>query len=60
MESINKTIVHYYFLDVDECKVNNGACDHICVNKPGAFECKCNVGYELADDKKKCTGINII
>ena len=43
-------------IDIDECATANGGCDQICVNKPGSFECKCNAGYLLADDKKTCNG----
>jgi len=33
--------------DINECKVNNGNCDQLCVNKPGGFECRCHKGYKL-------------
>lgn len=33
--------------DIDECKVNNGNCDQLCVNTPGSFECQCFKGYRL-------------
>ena len=45
------------FADIDECAVGNGGCDHICVNKPGSFECQCKDGYELGSDGKTCEGI---
>ena len=43
-------------LDINECATDNGECDQICVNKQGSYECKCNNGYLLADDKKTCKG----
>ena len=43
-------------LDIDECAVDNGSCDQICINKPGSFECQCKDGYVLADDGKTCNG----
>ena len=34
-------------VDVDECAEDNGGCEDICVNKPGAFTCHCGRdGYE--------------
>ena len=50
---LNFTIL---LIDIDECAVDNGGCDHICVNKPGSFECQCKEGYLLGDDGKTCTG----
>ena len=56
--------IYFYFvitfflalIDVDECATGNGGCSQVCDNKPGSFECKCNAGYVLADDKKTCKG----
>ena len=42
------------FSDVNECFVNKGGCDHQCINTLGSYECKCNVGYSLAPDGKRC------
>ena len=47
------------FIDIDECAVDNGGCDHICINKPGSFECQCKEGYALGADGKTCTGNSI-
>ena len=44
--------------DINECDMNNGDCEHLCVNKEGSFECKCNVGYRLQPDKKTCKGMS--
>ena len=33
--------------DVNECEVNNGGCDHKCINTPGEYTCTCKNGYEL-------------
>ena len=43
-------------LDINECATDNGGCDHVCVNKPGSYECSCKDGYVLADDKHTCNG----
>ena len=51
-------IMLHILTDTDECSVNNGGCSQLCVNKPGAFECKCKTGYKLHDDKKNCSGDN--
>lgn len=32
--------------DVDECLVDNGGCEQICINKPGTYECSCKPGFE--------------
>ena len=53
---IIKYFSYDFLLDIDECATDNGGCSQVCVNKPGSFECKCNAGYVLADDKKTCKG----
>ena len=42
------------FEDIGECYVNNGGCEHTCVNTPGSYHCECNEGYRLAADGKSC------
>lgn len=27
--------------DLDECSLNNGGCDGICINSPGTYRCDC-------------------
>lgn len=41
-------------LDVDECKFNNGGCQHICVNTMGSYECRCKDGFFLSDNQHTC------
>ena len=36
----------YYFIDTNECMLNNGGCSQICVNTVGSYNCSCNTGYE--------------
>ena len=43
-------------VDIDECAVENGGCDHTCHNTSGSYYCTCNEGYLLLEDKKGCTG----
>ncbi|GBO25112.1 Multiple epidermal growth factor-like domains protein 6 [Araneus ventricosus] len=40
--------------DVDECKKDNGGCDHVCTNTPGSYVCSCLDGFFLLDDQRKC------
>ena len=43
-------------LDMDECALNDGGCQHSCENTHGSFVCTCPPGYHLADDRRHCTG----
>lgn len=45
---------HYIAVDEDECKVDNGGCDHYCHNYIGGHYCSCRAGYKLQPDKKSC------
>ena len=40
--------------DIDECQLK--PCAHACRNFVAGFECSCNKGYELNDDKRTCRG----
>jgi len=48
------------YSDVDECRVNNGGCEHDCFNTIGSFECRCRNGYFLAANGKNCIGRNYV
>eukprot|EP00300_Choanocystis_sp_HF-7_P030550 c39410_g1_i1.p1 GENE.c39410_g1_i1~~c39410_g1_i1.p1 ORF type:complete len:1931 (+),score=181.52 c39410_g1_i1:31-5823(+) len=39
-------------LDANECEMDNGGCDSVCVNTPGGFYCQCPEGYSA--DGTKC------
>ncbi|KAK7071286.1 Collagen and calcium-binding EGF domain-containing protein 1 [Halocaridina rubra] len=41
-------------LDIDECVLQNGNCQHMCVNEPGTFRCECREGYRLREDNSTC------
>lgn len=43
---------------MDECANDNGGCAQECVNKDGAFDCKCRSGYLLMSDGNNCQDIN--
>ena len=49
-----------FFLDTDECSVNNGGCNQTCTNSQGSFKCSCGDGFNLASDKRMCIGMKII
>ncbi|XP_078571585.1 mucin-like protein [Branchiostoma floridae x Branchiostoma japonicum] len=45
--------------DRDECAGAEGdACQHVCRNFLGGFDCVCNEGYSLADDSVSCFDID--
>ena len=57
------TYVKYvFFADIEECWIDslNGGCQHICVNTPGSYYCKCFDGYTLNADGKTCSGTDEI
>ncbi|XP_070549842.1 uncharacterized protein [Ptychodera flava] len=44
--------------DYDECEVDNGQCQHNCVNTEGSYNCTCNIGYQLNSGRHNCDDIN--
>lgn len=42
--------------DIDECSINNGSCEHGCINTQGGYECVCPPGQKLHWNKKDCIG----
>ncbi len=45
----------YYCVDIDECVVLNGGCEHNCTNQEGSYECSCRDGFAL-ENTKDCEG----
>nr|XP_045607843.1 signal peptide, CUB and EGF-like domain-containing protein 1 [Procambarus clarkii] len=45
--------------DVDECRLRNGGCVHLCTNSPGNYTCSCHPGF-LPDlhDPHNCQDVN--
>ena len=41
--------------DINECMVENGGCNDLCVNLEGSFKCTCPDGFFLSADGK-CIG----
>ncbi|OUC49884.1 putative GCC2 and GCC3 [Trichinella nativa] len=48
----------FFCLDIDECQNWNGHCEQICINIPGAYECACENGYLLSNDRLSCKDID--
>lgn len=46
------------FLDTDECLYNQYICGygHQCINTPGGYTCRCQMGYIYDKEKKQCVG----
>ena len=46
----------YPYLDINECLIDNGGCDHNCSNSVGSYSCSCNNGYLLNNNGYTCEG----
>lgn len=44
----------YYFTDKDECALNNGGCQDLCTNTVGSYQCTCQNGYTLHENRHDC------
>ena len=44
------------YLDVNECEMLNGGCQHQCRNTNGSYLCQCNDGFLLNGNGRTCTG----
>ena len=52
----NRLSLIYTSLDVDECAIANGGCEHECINTEGSFYCDCREGYMLESNNRTCEG----
>ena len=43
-------------LDVNECGMLNGGCQHQCKNTNGSYLCQCNSGFFLNGNGRTCSG----
>ncbi|KAK2192635.1 hypothetical protein NP493_27g02025 [Ridgeia piscesae] len=43
-----------FFIDKDECAVDNGGCQHICKNTVGSYQCACHNGFTLHENMHDC------
>nr|XP_022323001.1 fibrillin-1-like isoform X2 [Crassostrea virginica] len=46
--------------DIDECLSGVAGCSQGCVNREGGFNCECEFGYTLNDDRKTCAVVTDI
>lgn len=46
----------WFILDTDECGVENGHCNFLCIQTPRGAECVCPVGQVL-NGTKECMGM---
>lgn len=53
--------IHIYTIflsDINECASDSNLCNQRCNNVMGSFQCSCDEGYSLANDRKTCMDIN--
>jgi len=48
------TMMMMMVADVDECSLNNGGCDQLCVNTVGSYHCMCRSHYQLHRNQRDC------
>lgn len=41
--------------ELNECRINNGDCEHTCTKVPGSYACSCSNGYVLHSNGHNCT-----
>ena len=51
---IESFILLLFILDINECAVDNGGCDEVCINTNGSYSCQCDSGLKLLSNKKSC------
>ncbi|XP_076255661.1 tolloid-like protein 1 tolkin [Rhynchophorus ferrugineus] len=53
--SVQKTgFAAVFFVDMDECAINHGNCQHECLNTLGSYVCACHNGYTLHENGRDC------
>ena len=48
------------FVAVNECKIDNGGCAHMCNDSLFAYSCHCHEGFTLHSDNHNCIGKTFI
>ena len=55
-----------YYTDINECLIDNGGCEHNCINLEGinnttglGYQCGCDKGYQLAPNNHGCNGMYV-
>lgn len=46
--------LHFLLLDIDECLAEISDCEQYCINTVGAYECFCQQGFRLNEDRRSC------
>ena len=41
---------------MNECTINNGDCEQICINDVGTYHCDCRHGYSVSLNNHTCNG----
>ena len=49
-----KKLETFYYVDIDECKLDSTLCDKECVNTEGSYYCQCPSSYALAVNGTSC------
>lgn len=44
----------FHVADFDECAAGSDGCSQTCTNVDGGFNCGCEFGFSLGDDRKSC------
>ena len=44
----------FFYVERNECSVQNGGCSHNCKNTKTSYQCVCPYGYMLSDDQRNC------
>lgn len=53
----HKYTTYFPFPDINECEVEPNLCQFgTCTNTPGSFQCTCQPGFVLSDNKRRCYG----
>ena len=42
------------------CTTNNGGCEQICAIENDQVQCRCYPGYELAENRRNCSGNQVV
>lgn len=48
------SVCGFVYIDIDECKLQNGCCSHTCTNSPGGHTCHCPPPLLLDIDNLNC------
>ena len=48
------SVIMFLTLEINECHINNGGCEHICTNTLGSFQFSCRNGYRLSSNGQTC------